>query len=171
MGVTSTQNPLMLLFWGETGYGNAQYMEATWSAGDSGLGAGKLSFNHMVGVEAFSDKTLACLEKSPEFSVERWNVDSVVPSYTGKSIRGQGDADNLFNNPQDVTVDLDDWVYVLDILSTGQPRIKIFDENLIPVAGMGDSTSITGTPLRIDWDDYNDALHVLTSTGVAVFPK
>ena len=161
----------MLLFWGENDYSNANYMEAMWTNDTTGSGIGKLSYNSIEGVEAFSDRSIATIEKSPEFALERWEVDTGAPTYTGKSIGGQGDADSLFNNPKDVTIDTDDWVYVLDILSTGQPRIKVFDDNLIPVTGFGDSTSIPGTPLAIDWDDAHDSLHVLTSTTTVVFDK
>jgi hypothetical protein len=171
LGVTPDTNPLMLLFWGENNYSNANYMEAMWANDTTGSGIGKLSYEKIEGVEAFSDRSIATIEKAPEFALERWEVDTGAPNYTGKSIAGQGDADNLFYNPKDVTIDTDDWVYVLDILSNGQPRIKVFDDDLIPVKGFGDSTSIPGTPIAIDWDDANDALHVLTSSGVVVFDK
>ena len=161
----------MLLFWGEIDYIETNYLEAEWSAAISGTGDGKLNKNYLVGLEGLSDKTLVSLERSPEYSVERWDISSSSPSFTGKSVRGHGDADDKFNNPQDITVDNDDWVYVLDILSNGQPRIKVFDQDMLPVQGFGDSTTILGTARRIDWDKHNNALHVLSSTSVAVFPK
>lgn len=171
MAVTTTSNPLMLLFWGENNYSNSNYYEAMWAADTTGSGIGKLSYESIKGIEAFDDRSLAILEKVPEYSLERWKVDTGAPIFTGKSASGQGDADSLFNNPKDVTIDTDNWVYVLDVLSNGQPRIKVFDDNLVPVNGFGDSTSIPGTPIAVDWDDANDALHVLTSTTTVVFNK
>ena len=144
---------MTILFWGETNYSDASFFKSQWTTAITGNGDGKLNYGNVVGVEAFSDKSLACLEKGPEYSLERWDISGTSASYTGKSIRGQGSADNQFNNPKDVAIDLDDLVYVLDINSDGKPRIKIFDADLNPVGGMGDNTTITGTPLRIDWDD------------------
>lgn len=162
---------MTLTFWGETNYSESSYIKASWTTGTTGPGDGKLFYDTTVGVEAFSDKSLAFLEKGPEYSIERWDISASSASYTGKSIRGHGSEDYQFNNPQDITIDSDDLVYVLDINSDGSPRIKIFDADLLPIGGMGDSTSITGNPIRIDWDDYNNTLHVLTSSGVVKFPK
>lgn len=117
----------------------------------------------------FDDGALVILEGAPEFTIEKWEI--IVSAIFKCGIGGQGDEDNLFNNPIDVTVDAVDYVYVFDILSNGQPRIKVFDSQLQPVLGIGDSTLIPGEPISCDWDDYNDALHVLHSNGVAVIAK
>ena len=167
-GNTEFGNPAIRIYWGETGYNTAFFR--TWTTADTGSGVGRIQFDYIEGVEACSNKSVVILEGAPEYSVEKWDI-SDLPTYTGFSASGRGDANNRFNNPVDVTVDPDDYVYVLDILSNGQPRIKVFDPQLNSLGGVGDSTSISGTPIAIDWDDLHNSAHVLHTGGVAVFYK
>ena len=121
-------------------------------------------------MDATDDQCLIILEGDPEYSIEKWNISDIA-IFTGLSASGHGDENFKFNNPIDVTTDPDNNVYVLDILSNGQPRIKVFDPDLHCLGGVGNSTLIPGTPIAIDWDDFGNSAHVLHSNGVAVFYK
>ncbi len=59
-----------------------------------------------------------------------------------------------FWDPQDITRDIDNDFYILDILSTGDPLIKKYTEDGTEIGSFGDSASISGTPLRIEGSDY-----------------
>jgi len=160
--------PAGLFMWGENNYNlNASYNQTVWGSSIIGSGLGKYNYTQLKGAEGMKNKCIVILEGAPDYSIEKWDISGASPSYTGKGLMAQGDADDQFNNPQDVTVDTQDNIYVLDILSNGQPRIKVFNSNCQSLGGVGDSTLIPGTPSRCDWDDNNDAIHVLHSNGVA----
>lgn len=169
LGYNATFNPFSMFLWGESGYSISSYTQTEWGPAQTGEGIGKIKHDSVIAIDSFSDGSLVILEGSGEFSIERWSIGSapIFKYGTGE----QGDSDDKLNNPKDVTVDLDDYVYVLDILSNGQPRIKVFDSHLQPVMGTGDSTLIPGNPISCDWDDNYDALHVLHSDGITVIPK
>lgn len=155
------------LFWGEHDYISTTRAEVEWTAGQSGTGVGKVDSSYVRGLEAFSDKNIVVLEGSPEFTLEKWGI-STDPVYSGLSVSARGDSDDKLNNPIDVSIDGLDRVYVLDKLSGGQPRIKVFDSQLVSLGGIGNSTSIPGNPIACDCDRVNNRIHVLTSTGVYV---
>ena len=164
--------PAGLFMWGENSYNlDSGYNQSVWSSGIIGSGLGKYLYTQLKGAEGMKEKCIVILEGSPDYSIEKWKIDGAAPVYTGKGLSAHGDADNQFNNPQDVTVDTQDNIYVLDILSNGQPRVKVFNANCQPIGGIGDNTLIPGTPMRCDWDDQYDALHVLHSNGVAIIYK
>jgi len=169
LGYNEAFNSTAIFHWGEKGYGETDYNATVWYQSQAGSGLGKIKYDSVKAVDTASDKNLIILEGSPEYTIEKWKV-GVSASYK-YGAGGQGDADDKFNNPKDVTVDAMDYVYVLDVLSNGQPRIKVFSPKLAPVLGIGDSSMIPGTPIACDWDNYYDALHVLTSTGVVVISK
>lgn len=164
-------NPVSHIYWGEYMYVSIPHASYLWDATIAGAGIGKVNYNAIKGLDATTDQCIIILEGSPEFSVEKWNLAGALPSFTGVYVSGNGDENSKFNNPVDVTVDTDNYIYVLDILSNGQPKIKVFDANLQPLGGVGNSTSIPGTPIAIDWDDFGNAAHVLHSNGFAVFIK
>jgi hypothetical protein len=169
LGYNEVLNSTALFYWGEMNYSDTNYNSTVWYASQSGSGIGKIQYDAVKAVDSLSDQSLVILEASPEYTIEKWEVGNIAAFKYGTG--GHGDADDLFNNPKDVTVDSMDYVYVLDILSNGQPRIKIFSPKLQPVLGLGNGEMIPGTPIACDWDNYYDALHVLTSTGVIVIPK
>jgi len=59
-----------------------------------------------------------------------------------------------FNDPKDITRDIDNDFYILDYLSTDEPLIKKYDEEGTVIGSFGDSASITGEPFRIEGSDY-----------------
>lgn len=69
----------------------------------------------------------------------------------------QSDGMDGFWDPQDISRDIDNDFYILDILSTGAPLIKKFTEVGVEVGSFGNSTNIAGTPLRIEGSDYEGA--------------
>ncbi len=94
-----------------------------------------------------------------EYRVQRWyrpggdtiNNDSTV-SWGGTR---SDDMNEGFWNPQDISRDIDNDFYILDILSDGDPSIKKYDEEGNSIGSFGDSVSISGTPLRIEGSDYD----------------
>ncbi len=103
-----------------------------------------------------SSKAMWSLEGSPDYYAARWGLPYL--DYDGAHF-GTGSANNNddgFYNPLDMTRTGNTFL-VLDKLSTGQPRVKGWDvdgTDVTSLGGFGDSTSISGTPLRIDADDY-----------------
>jgi len=155
--------------WGETGYQDSAYGPTTPAM--IGSGPGKLIFSSIVAFGGFTDNSVVILEGGSEKSIERYKVADNSLTFMDKSLSGSGNADDKFNNPIDITVDKDNNVYVLDMLSTGQPRVKKFDSNLVSLGGFGSSTEITGQPVAIDFDDLNNAVQVLHVEGIARFPQ
>jgi len=94
--------------------------------------------------------------------VELWDFTTLV--YGGSMITG-------FVNPLDVSVDSQDYIWVLD-QPDGKPRLQAFDPmdgKLIAASGEMDASWVSGTPLRIDLDESDDQCHLLHSKGVTVF--
>jgi hypothetical protein len=89
------------------------------------------------------------------------NIGSAVINYNG-AYCGTGvptDSDDGFNEPLDLTVDSDGRVFVLDELSTSEPRVKVFEPTGEPAASdgsFGNTTNINGDPLRLEGSSYVD---------------
>ena len=134
-----------------------------------GTGVGNLTLAYIKGLE-FSNNTLdRCwyLEGAPEFRLQAFNTGR---SYVGPQVGGtQTDGMTGFNNPQDVTRDNNNNVFVLDILSTGAPQVKKYSSSLAAIGSFGDSTTISGTPLRIEGSNWNGNIFVLHTNGLSVF--
>jgi hypothetical protein len=102
------------------------------------------------------------------------NVAGAVINYNGAycGTGAQTDADNGFNNPLDLTLDAAGRIFVLDKLSTNDPSIKVFQPDGEPapsVGSFGNTTNISGDPLRIDgtpWTDpnYGNMMFVLSGS-------
>lgn len=166
-GRNQDTTPSAFFFWGQHNYNDITFKNLKWSHAQSGAGTDKVSYSHIKGVDSFSDISIVILEGSPENSIERWYVDGTSPSMSHR-IAGSGNSDDRFNNPIDVTVSDDDKIYVVDILSTGHPRVKVFSAEFESLGGFGDNTTIQGTPIACDWDDSTGSIHILTTTGVSV---
>jgi hypothetical protein len=114
------------------------------------------------------------LEASPDLSVERCHyVDKDIYDNTTHLVIPEGTY--LHNgeliDPRDICTDLDNNVFILDVDSSGQAVIRVYDEDLIPLGVVGDASSISGDPLRIDNDDDTQSVHVAHSDGVSIFRK
>jgi hypothetical protein len=78
-------------------------------------------------------------------------------AYAGTGV--QSDADDSFYNPQDMTRDVNNRLFILDKLSDNTPRIKVFESTGEPAAslgGFGNTMTINSTPLRIEGSDFVD---------------
>lgn len=96
--------------------------------------------------------------------IELWYIqDGANLAYGGLTISGFVDA-------LDVSVDSDDYIWVLD-QPNGNPRLQAFDSTdgtLIATSGEI-TTPISGTALKIDLDESDDECHLLHTDGVTVF--
>jgi hypothetical protein len=132
-------------------------------------GAGNLYLACIQGFE-FSKNTMdRCwyLEGAPEFRLEAYTTSR---TYAGQQVGGtQSDGMTGFNKPMDVTRDNNNNVYVLDILSTGAPLVKKYSSSLSAVGSFGNSTTISGTPLRIEGSNFNGNIMVLHTNGLSIF--
>ncbi len=135
-------------------------------------GINQLYWDWVVAVE--SDATgnfLWYLENEPgENYAARWELsNSGFPydqSYSNAyfGVGTQTDNDDGWNNGLDITRDDSNNYFVLDELSTGAPRIKMWSvdgDDTTSEGGFGDSTSISGTPLRIEGSDWSGEIVVL----------
>jgi hypothetical protein len=115
------------------------------------------------------------LEGPPEYAIERYDYYATGGSHScafDKTICGsKGDGHNQLNDPKDISGDADDNIYVLDIYSTSQPVVKVYDKDGNYLCEFGDSVSISGTPLRLDVDEGDGEVHVAHTKGVSVFRK
>ncbi len=115
-----------------------------------GTGYYNINHNYMRGTEADPNGYVYVVEDSPEYRVERRHY--YMYSWSSYYWGGFGDDSPNFNDPRDITRDdsTSATLYVLDELSTGEPAIKKFTYNGTPQGTFGDSTSISGDPLRIE---------------------
>lgn len=127
---------------------------------------------HQNGMQAFEYSNSSMdrmwhLETAPERRVEAYTTSL---TYAGFYIGGSAsDGMSGFNNPLDITRDNNNNVYVLDLISTGIPRVKKYTANLLSVGFFGNATTISGTPLRIDGSDFNGNIFVLHTNGLSIF--
>ncbi len=144
-----------------------------------GAGPGLINMAAVKGIDTSSDLPenitawFYILEGAPDFSVERINYDDVGSGHVWHQnqtfLSGPGNGSNQVNDPKDISVDIDDYVYILDKLSTGQPVVKIYDSNMNYIGEVGDSVTISGDPLRIDVDKGDGEVHVAHTNGVSIF--
>jgi hypothetical protein len=87
----------------------------------------------------------------------------------------QSDADDGWYNAKDITSDSSGRLYVLDQMSSGQGRIKLFQEGnpgtALTTHDAGDATSISESPLRIEGSDFvsptlGNMIFVLHGNGI-----
>ena len=113
------------------------------------------------------------LEGAPDYSVERLDYyGSGSTHYSvadGTFLSGPGDGDDEINDPKDIGTDADSNVYVLDVYSSGEPVVKVYDFDMNFIGTFGDSVTISGDPLRLDCDWEDGSVHVLHTDGISVF--
>jgi len=134
-------------------------------------GIDQIYYGYIKGVE--SDGTgnyLWYLEDAPEYYVSRWELsNSGFPysqTYSGAyfGTGSQTNADNGWYSSRDITRDDQNRYFVLDRLSTGVPRVKMWTVSgtvTTSEGGFGDSTSISASPLRIEGSDWSGDIVVL----------
>ena len=107
-----------------------------------------------------------------DFYATRWALSPPVPNsigfitydnkYFGTGV--QTDSDGGWNNARDITRDNVNRYFILDKLSSGEARIKVwsFDGSAATsLGGFGDATSIVGNPLRFEGGDFDGKIFVI----------
>jgi hypothetical protein len=130
-------------------------------------GYDRFNSDWVMGMEMVSNDTFWAVEANDYYAglfqvPGEPNLASAVINYNN-SYCGTGsptDTDLGFNNPLDLTVDSNGRVFVLDALSTGEPKVKVFEptgEPAVSDGSFGNSTSINGVPLRLEGTSFVDA--------------
>ena len=175
IGVTSTvyeNYHCMISGFAETAFGITRYQPSGYNFGmtsykNNSLGVGQLDFDLILGAESSTDSYyIYVLEDDPEYHVERYNL---YLAYTGLHWGSQGIGMGKFFDPQDITRDKYNNYYILDILASGDIRIKKFNYIGSPHGHFGNSDDISGFPYRIEGSDYDDTITVLHTNGISIF--
>ncbi len=143
-------------------------------------GYDKVKFTQVTGAEGVSGNQFWVIEDAPDYYASRWLHTGSTYGYhnfdnawfgTG----AQTEADDGWYNAKDLTWDSSGRFYVLDELSSGQGRIKLFESgspgNALTANAAGDADTISEAPLRIEggqWDSgaYGNLIFVLHGDAV-----
>lgn len=103
---------------------------------------------------------------NPDCWASRWAVSSNTLTFDNAyfGTGSQTDSNNGWNEAKDLTFNKKGRLCVLDKLSTGEPRVKawtISGNTVTSVGHFGDSTTISGAPLRIEGSRYENIIVVL----------
>jgi len=129
-------------------------------------GYDKLYWQYIKAVETEKTGINIWFLENTDFYASRWTISDSNLVY-GSAYFGTGsatDSDNGWNDGRDITRDNQNRFFVLDKLSTGGPRIKMWSvsgNTTTSEGGFGDSTSISGNPLRIEGGDFSGRIFVL----------
>ena len=135
-----------------------------WTNADGPLHVNKY---YLKGVHSLNNiQQLAWIEDDPEWRLEITNYGSSGYYTAGGT---QTDADGGFNTPIDITVDSSDDIFILDILSTGDRRIKKFTSTATSVGSFGDNTSMSEDPSCLDASLSSGWIYVGLDDMVSVF--
>ncbi len=149
-------------------YSPPGYSEGHGVMWNNGYGPDRLHRDSVVGwTESASQGDLYFLETDPEFRAECYNVGlGPVGIHFGGT---QSDGMDGFWEPKDIAKDAGNLLHVLDRLSTAEPLVKVYTLSGEPVGFYGDSTTISGAPLRIEAASYPSHVFVLHEDGLSVF--
>ncbi len=134
------------------------------------FGYDRIYYDYIQGVESDATGDFMWFLEDPDYYASRWELYMVgnIPhldfdnAYFGTG--SQTDDDDGWNNAKDITRDDQNRYFVLDDLSTGEPRVKVWTvsgNTTTSIGSFGDSTTISGTPLRIEGSDYDGDIVVL----------
>ena len=141
---------------------------------DSLTGIDELYYEYIVALETDGTGNYVWyLEDAPEFYASRWEIIHFPESaphgtqvysgaYFGTGI--QSDSDESWNDSKDITRDNLNRFFVLDELSDGTPRVKMWSvegDVTTSLVGFGDDVTIMGEPLRIEGSDWSGDVVVL----------
>ncbi|MFH1677003.1 MAG: PKD domain-containing protein, partial [bacterium] len=152
---------------GYYGFGGLHYYNIT-----DGIftGIDRVYYKYVKGTESDGAGDFVWFLEDPDYYVSRWKLweqgayDNLSYDNAYFGTGAQTDSDTGWNDGKDLTRDNLNRYFVLDQLSTGQPRIKMWtvDGNTTESkGGFGDSSSINGAPLRIEGSDYDGDIVVL----------
>lgn len=145
------------------------YTEGGGNLRPNASGVGNVHIDYIIAME-WSCSTMDrmyILEGDPEFRVEAYNDwYGFTYVYWGGT---KSDGMDGFYDPKDITRDNDNYYYVLDYLSTSLPLVKKYSDSGSQEGSCGDTTNISGIPLRIEGGDYDGKIFVLHSNGLSIF--
>ena len=163
-------------------YGDARWFQMTYTnyRGFNGwvtynvVGVGGFDSELTVGVDflrnpAYNGGEYWILEGEPRYELEQFRLPF---NHTGITIGLDGTpTDDMtgFNDPKDIVLDVNDRIYCLDKLSTGEAVIKLYDSTGNAIGIFGTCGAIGGDPIAIESDEGDGEIHVLHSNGVSVF--
>jgi hypothetical protein len=129
-------------------------------------GANKLYWQYVVAAESDRDGNFLWFIENTDAYGSRWQLNSSNIAYDNAyfGTGTPGDADDTWNDAKDLCRDDMNHYYVLDKLSTGEPRVKVWSVNgssTESLGGFGNSTFISGEPERIEGTDYGHFIVVL----------
>ncbi len=141
------------------------------AAGGTTTGVDRIFYDYITGVE--SDGTgdyVWFLEDDPDYYASRWHVYEVGvtgylvydDAYFGTG--SQTDNDEGWNIGLDITRDDQNRLFVLDMLSTGDPLVKVWTvsgDATTSIGSFGDTTTISADPKRIEGSDHSGEIVVL----------
>ena len=141
----------------------------TVSPGDTG-GIDKIYSAWIKGAESDMTGNYLWFVEDPDYYATRWELYMV--SYQGylgydSAYFGTGyqtDDDDGWNDAKDITRDNQNNYFVLDGLQSGQARVKMWSvdgDETTSLGGFGNSTTITGPPIKIEGSDYDGDIVVL----------
>ena len=137
---------------------------------DIGPGPNRIDIYYLKGVHALDNPAatynIFYLEGAPEWRVEK---SYILIGFTTGWGGTQTDADTGFYDPQDITSDEMDNIFVLDILSTGVRKIKKFFPDGTTQGSFGNNTTMASDPKRLDGSFITNFLYISMDDKVSVF--
>ena len=133
-------------------------------------GVDRVYYKYVKGVETDQTGDYVWFLEDPDYYASRWELYEIgTKGYLeyNKAYFGTGsksDADDSWNDARDITRDNKNRYFVLDKLSGGDPRVKVWTVNgseTNSIGGFGDSMTIKGEPCRIEGSDYDGVIVVL----------
>jgi len=125
-------------------------------------------------VAAESDKNSSCIwfiknvdgNGSSDCYAARWAAsgNSLVYDNACFGTGSKSDGNTSWNKARDITRDNQNRIFVLDELSTGDAKVKVWSvsgNTTTSLGGFGDTTTISGAPLRIEGSDFEQIVIVL----------
>ena len=134
--------------------------------GSDFFGPEKLYWEYLVSAEADLDGNHVWFLENTDYYCSRFEImgSSIVYTNAYFGTGSQTNDDDGWYNAQDISRDDDNNLFVLDELSGGDVRIKMWTvsgDTTTSEGGFGDSTSIIGPPLRIEGTDFDGNIFVL----------
>jgi len=133
-------------------------------------GIDRIYYPYIQGVETDVAGPYMWILEDPDYYVSRWymyesgSLDLIDYDNAYFGTGSQTDADNGWNDARDLTRDDQNNYFVLDELSNGDPRIKMWSidgDTTTSEGGFGDSNSISGSPIAIEGSDFSGEIVVL----------
>jgi len=133
-------------------------------------GIDRIYYSYIQGVETDVDGEYLWILEDPDYYVSRWllsesgNLDYLDYDNAYFGTGSQTDDDDGWNDARDITRDNLNQFFVLDELSSGEPRIKMWSvdgDTTTSEGGFADSSSISGDPISIEGSDFSEEIVVL----------